>query len=177
MKDPYYAGLLFQIEQMICEADDEAKCMGLQLTDSQVRSAMLKAQRKVRGEEPVISETNEREKILSALIDSIYQAPDYIMKRTMTDDGAEEEEPLPISDWRKALETVAGSIQTRRSNVPGSRCYLDFLHGFIGKTWGRLGVRPGLGIRDSCCRLGPGRIESGHGRTVEQRLERRLATP
>ncbi len=52
----------------------------------------------------------------------------------MTNDGEVEEEPLPISDWVKALETVADSIKTRRSNVPGSRDYLDFLPGFIAQA-------------------------------------------
>lgn len=134
MKDPYYAGLLFQIEQMICQADDDAKSKGLQLTDSQVRSAILKARRMVQGAEPHIPATNEREQILAELIDSIYQAPDHIMKGSMTDDGGMEEEPLPIPDWINALETVAESIKTRRSDVPGSRDYLTFLHGFIAQV-------------------------------------------
>lgn len=38
MKDPFYAGLLFQIENIICQADDEAQSKGIRLTDSQIKS-------------------------------------------------------------------------------------------------------------------------------------------
>lgn len=136
MKDPFYAGLLFQIEQMICQADDEAMRMGLELTDSQVRSAIIKAQKKVQGEEPVIPETNERERILAALIDSVYQAPDELVERVTAEDGTEDEQPLEISHWVNALETVQDSIKTRNSGIPGSRNYLIFLHGFIAQAKG-----------------------------------------
>lgn len=136
MKDPYYAGLLFQIEQMVCQADDDAKTKGFQLTDSQVRSAILKARKKVQGAEPEIPESNAREQILAALIDSICKAPDDMMKRSISEGAEMEEEPLPISDWVNALETVEDSIKTRRSGLPGSRDYLNFIQGFIGQARG-----------------------------------------
>jgi hypothetical protein len=133
MKDPYYAGLLFTIEQMICLADDEAKAKGILLTDSQVRSAILKAQKLVQGGSPDIPDVKERDQILAGLIQAIYHAPDEMTKETVTEDGPINE-PLPIPDWFNALETVADSINTRRSNVPGSRDYLNFVHGFIGQA-------------------------------------------
>ena len=136
MKDPFYAGLLFQIEQMICQADDEAKRKGMELTDSQVRSAIIKAQKKAQGEDPNIPVTNEREQILAALIDSICQAPYQIMEQTLADDGTEEHQPLAISYWVNALETVQDSIKTRKRNVPGSRDYLNYLPGFIARARG-----------------------------------------
>jgi len=69
MKDPFYARLLFKIEQMICVADAEAKSQGLELTDSQVRSALVKAQKKVAGGEPDIPNATERDRVLAMLID------------------------------------------------------------------------------------------------------------
>ena len=134
MKDPFYAGLLFQIENIICQADDYAKTKGLQLTDSQVKSALIKTQKKLQGGEPDIPETNERERILAELVNSLIHAPDPLMEQTTTDDGRAEEKPLNISDWVKALETVEDSVKTRKSNIPGSRDYLDFVHGFIGQV-------------------------------------------
>ncbi len=136
MKDPFYAGLLFQIEQMICQADDDARTKGLELTDSQVRSAIIKAQKKVQGDKPAISETNERERILAALIDSVCQAPDALMERVTADDGTEHDQPIETADWVNALETVQDSIKTRKSSVPGSRDYLNFVHGFIAQAKG-----------------------------------------
>lgn len=146
MNDPYYAELLFQIEQLICQADDDAQSKGLQLTDSQVRSAILKAQKKVQGAEPGIPETNERERLLAALIDRIYQAPDGMVKRVLTEAGGMAEEPLPLADWAQALETVADSIKTRKSDLPGSRDYLGFLHGFIAHARSKLNGAPAGGV-------------------------------
>jgi len=136
MKDPFYAGLLFQIENIICQADDEAKTKGLQLTDSQVKSALIKTQKKLQGGEPDIPETNERERILAELVNCLIHAPDALMEQTTTGDGRAEEKPLNISDWVKALETVEDSVKTRKSHIPGSRDYLDFVHEFIGQAKG-----------------------------------------
>ncbi len=131
MKDPFYAGLLFKIEQIICQVDDEAKRQGLELTDSQIRSALVKARKKVAGEDPDIPEATERDKILAMLIDGLFQAPDDIMEQILGADGTMEEEPLRLSEWIKALETVEDSVKTRKSNIPGSRDYLNFVHRFI----------------------------------------------
>ena len=131
MKDPFYSGLLFKIEQMICVADDEAKSQGLELTDSQVRSAIVKARKKMEGENPNIPEATERDRILAMLIDGLFQAPDDILEKIPGADGTVEEEPLRISEWIKALETVEDSVKTRKSNIPGSRDYLNFVHRFI----------------------------------------------
>lgn len=131
MKDPFYAGLMFQAEQMICQADTEAKSCGCILTDSQVRSAIIKTQKKLQGAHPDIPETNDCEKILADLIDSLLQAPNALAEEVLSENGQRTEKPLNGSDWRKALETVADSIKTRKSPLPGSRDYLDFLHGFI----------------------------------------------
>ena len=131
MKDPFYAGLLFKIEQIICQVDDEAKRQGLELTDSQIRSALVKARKKVAGEDPDIPEATERDKILAMLIDGLFQAPDDIMEQISGADGTMDEEPLRLSVWIKALETVEDSVKTRKSNIPGSRDYLNFIHRFI----------------------------------------------
>ena len=131
MKDPFYAGLLFKIEQIICQVDDEAKRQGLELTDSQIRSALVKARKKVAGEDPDIPEATERDKILAMLIDGLFQAPDDIMEQILGADGTMEEEPLRLSEWIKALETVEDSVKTRKSNIPGSRDYLNFVHRFV----------------------------------------------
>lgn len=134
MQDPFYAGLIFQIESRICHADAQAKSGNIALTDSQVRSAILKARRMALGATPKISGSNERERILAALIDDINRAPQSFWVQTESETGATSEEPLPMSYWADALETVAESIDTRRSDYPGSRDYLDFLHGFIERA-------------------------------------------
>ena len=136
LKDPFYAGLLFQIEQIICQADDAAKSQGLELTDSQVRSALIKAKKKVEGGDPDILEATERDRILAMLIDSLYQAPDDLIEQTTGEDGATHAQPLRISAWVKALEAVEDSVKTRKSSSPGSRNYLNFVQGFIRQANG-----------------------------------------
>lgn len=134
MQDPFYAGLIFQIESRICHADAHAKSENIALTDSQVRSAILKARRMALGATPKISGSNERERILAALIDNINRAPKSFRVQMESETGEPIEEPLPVSFWADALETVAESIETRRSDFPGSRDYLDFLHEFIERA-------------------------------------------
>lgn len=53
---------------------------------------------------------------------------------SVSENGETVEEPLPPPFWANALETVADSIETRRSDAPGSRDYLDFLHGFMARA-------------------------------------------
>lgn len=137
MKDPFYVGLLFQIESIICRADDDAKTKGLQLTDSQVKSALIKTQKKLQGGDPDIPETNERERLLAGLIERLIQAGSSSrVEHSANGDGRAEDGAPSTSDWAKALETVEDSLKTRKSNVPGSRDYLDFVHGFIGQAKG-----------------------------------------
>lgn len=136
MKDPYYAGLLFQIEQMICLADDEASESGVELTDSQVRSALIKATKLVQGGSPKILQETDRDQVLWKLIMSLYNAPDEILEETEAADGTIEERRLQIRNWVKALETVEDSIKTRKGNSPGSRDYLIFVQAFIANAQG-----------------------------------------
>ena len=134
MKDPFYAGLLFQIERIICQADEEAKNRGLQLTDSQVRSTLVKTRKKLLGGSPEIPKTNVREEILAELVWSLALAPVTMMKTKTAKDGTKEEHPLDLAEWVNGLETVESSMKTRAEKTPGSRGYLDFVHGFIAQA-------------------------------------------
>jgi hypothetical protein len=131
MKDPFFAGLIFQAEHIIYQAGSDAKSKGYPLTDSQVRSAVIKTQKKLQGADPAIQVTNVREQCLADLIDSLLHAPNALAEEVITENGQRTEKPLCLSDWVKTLETVADSIKTRKSPVPGSRDFLDYLQGFI----------------------------------------------
>ena len=113
MKDPLYAGLLFQIETQLSQLDEAAQNKGVQLTDSQIKSALIKAQKKLQGGTPAIPQTNNREKFLAELIEGLCD--------TRVDKNV----------WANALETVVGSIKIRTGSIPGSRDYLEFVQGFI----------------------------------------------
>ena len=137
MRDPFYAGLLFQIEHIICQADDEAKSKGIRLTDSQIKSALNKTRGKLEGGTPVIPTGSEKDKIIAQLIDSLCLAHHDLAERQQYPDGTETDKPLDVMDWIRAIETVEDSVKTRKSHIPGSRDYLDFVHGFIEQAKGR----------------------------------------
>ena len=136
MKNPFFAGLIFRIEQMICLTDNEAKEQGIVLTDSQIRSTLVKARKLVEGGDPKLPDATEREQILAFLAMQIYHAPDGFVEQEMDMEEYARSPELEISDWVKAIVSVEASIKVRSSSLPGSRSYLDFVHGFIAEAKG-----------------------------------------
>ncbi|MEQ1843583.1 MAG: hypothetical protein ABL994_24520 [Verrucomicrobiales bacterium] len=134
MKDPFIAGVMFRIEQIIGHTDEEASSAGLTLTDSQIRSTLIKVRKLVLGGKPGIPNSSNRDQILAGLAMALFLARDDFKERTTAADGQTRETPLKTSDWVKALETVEGSIKRRQAMAPGSRNYLDFIHGFIARV-------------------------------------------
>jgi hypothetical protein len=50
-------------------------------------------------------------------------------------------EPVSKKDWGLAIEAVMKSLSIRRSKIPGSREYLDFVKDFIGQAKARANSR------------------------------------
>ena len=44
------------------------------------------------------------------------------------------DEPVQLSHWIVAMETVVSSIKIRTQMTPGPRGYLDFIHDFVKTT-------------------------------------------
>lgn len=125
---------MFMIEQIICVADGAANEAGIILKDSQIQSALTKARGLAAGKKPKIEGSAEAELILKALILGIYQTPKMMMEQS-GDTGISQKERAPqMADWILAIEAVVDSIKTRRSDVPGSRNYLDFVHDFVAQV-------------------------------------------
>jgi len=137
MRDPFYAHLIFQIEHLICAADREAGEKGLILKDSQVQSALTKAKGLAGGKTPKFAEATEADRVLLSLIDSIHHAPAALREQSTAADGSQVEKPLRIADWIIAIEAVIDSVKTRRSTIPGSRDYLDFVRKFVAQALGQ----------------------------------------
>lgn len=127
MKDPFYAGLIFTLEQFIYEADQTAESVDVKLTDSQIQSVLIKAKKLCQAGTPKLTAQNEKEHILQDLMMIIYHAPDVLMEQAETG----EERPLEISDWLIAIDATLVSLKTRKSGTAGGRDYLNFLKGFI----------------------------------------------
>ena len=136
MRDPFYAPLLLQIESAICWTDNEAKEAGLDLSDSQVRSALVKVRKLVQGHDPKIPQETERDQILWQLIMALWHAPDNLMEEGVGPGGEKTREPLELAHWDTALETVLSSMKIHQVDAPGSRAYLDFVREFIAGAQG-----------------------------------------
>lgn len=134
MRDPFFAQLMFFIEDLVCTADSEACGKKIVLKDSQILSALTKAQGLVSGKEPKINEATEADRIIKNLIFAIAQwntNPNGPALRHL-EEGLME--PVSKKDWGLAIEAVANSLSIRRSKIPGSREYLDFVKGFIDQA-------------------------------------------
>ncbi len=134
MSDSFTAQLLFVIEQLICDADLNAKDIGITLKDSQIQSSLIKAAAIASGKNPKVEDTTEIDQILKDLIIRITQAPDIIIEKLVTDGQVESKAALRAVDWIAAIKMVVDSIKTRRSGIPGAREYLDFVHQFIANA-------------------------------------------
>ena len=138
MKDPFYGYLMAVIEKEIAQADTEAKEHGRQFTDSQVRSALIKAIQIAKGEKPAIPAGSEHDRMLAGLISRILRKREQILTRVLDENGNPPEEnsytrdqPIPPRIWILAMETTAASLKIRTQMNSGSRGYLDFIHDFI----------------------------------------------
>ena len=131
MRDSFYASLIFVIEQEICFTDETAKAKGITLTDSQIQSALVRAKGLCAGKKPKSDGTSERDLLLNELVAKLHRSPKGILEETEDDEGLAIEKPLDAKDWIMSIEATIDSIKVRKSDIPGSRDYLDFLVGFI----------------------------------------------
>lgn len=134
MCDPFFAQLMFIIEQMISAADEHAKTQGIILKDSQVQSALTKAKGLAAGKSPKIPDSTGADKILHDLILELGEGPEYLAAQSVGVDGVERESPLEPEEWIMAIEAVIESVKGRRSEIPGSRYYLEFVKDFVEKA-------------------------------------------
>lgn len=131
MKDPFYAGIVFEIERTIAEEDEGARSRGLVLTDSQVISVLTKALGAAEGKPAKMSaSSNPRDAFLAELFGKLKE-----MRGALSETGKGQDpdtaKPLGRADWLIALRCVIESARTRKAPAPGTRYYLDFLGPFI----------------------------------------------
>ena len=136
MKDPFYANILFAVEIKLHEADLRALRRGLILTDSAIRSVLVRAMNAAKARPPaaVSSEAGAKDKFLAELLEQLGAVRSAIRERRSRPDGSTEEILLPVTDWVVALECLRDSCELRTGTQPGSREYLDYLRDFIGKA-------------------------------------------
>ena len=122
MKDPYYAGIMFEIEAKIHERDQCCQeGTDVVLTDSNVKSAIRKTMSILRGKSVLSSPANEREREKGRVTIELVGIFEHIRKTS----------EMPRRDYLRALLAVEDSLKARREYHGHSRGYLDFLVDFM----------------------------------------------
>lgn len=132
MRDPRFAGILHAIESQLHATDRLVAARGLALTDSNVRSLLIRASNEARGK-PVKADTSssEKDRLLADAQRELTAVRAGIVEERNLPDGSVERGPLATADWIAALEAIKESCALRTGREPGSRAYLDFVGEFL----------------------------------------------
>jgi len=137
MKDPFYAGIVFEIEHKVTEGDQIARSRGIVLTDSQVISVLTKVLGAAEGKPAKMPATsNPRDEWMAELFGKLKEVRGAIFEAE-SDEDLETAKPLATVDWVTAIRCVIESARIRKGSAPASRDYLDFLGPFIAQASGR----------------------------------------
>ena len=134
MKDPFYAGIVFEIERKITEGDQIARSRGIMLTDSQVISVLTKVLGAAEGKPAQMpAASNPRDGFLVEMFGKLKEVRAGIFEAE-EDQDPDSAKPLATAVWARALRCVIESARIRKGTIPGSRDYLDFLGPFIAQA-------------------------------------------
>ena len=133
MRDPRYAGILLEIERKLHEADRLAVARGLTLTDSNIRSLLIRAINDAKGKATKSTETaaSDKDRFLADALQQLAAVRTAIVEEREHPDGSFKDHPMPAADWIASLEAIKDSCAVRTGREPGSRGYLEFLRGFM----------------------------------------------
>ncbi len=133
MRDPRYSGILLEIERKLHEADGRASARGLTLTDSNIRSLLVRAINEAKGKATKSAENaaSDKDRFLAEALSQLAAVRAAIVVERDLPDGTVRQSPLPAAEWIASLEAIKDSCAVRTGREPGSRGYLVFLHDFI----------------------------------------------
>jgi len=138
MRDPRYAAILLEIERKLHEVDRQAGTRGLTLTDSNIRSLLVRAINDAKGKTTTVAEAtgSNKDRFLVEAQQQLTAVRTVLVEERDRPGGLVERRLLPTADWIVALEAIKDSCAVRTGREPGSRGYLEFLRGFIKTTMG-----------------------------------------
>ena len=125
LKDPYFSGIIFEIERTIHEIDSDLIVTGITLNDTNVKSCLQKTIGHSKGKKPSIPEKNEKEKGMKRITKSLIDLGEELMS------DEEDIDPATKKEWILSLKATEHSLKLRKEMHGHSRGYLDFLKGFI----------------------------------------------
>lgn len=140
MRDPRYPGILFEIERKLHEADRLASARGLTLTDSNIRSLLVRAVNDAKGKaaKSTADAASDKDRFLAETLQQLAAVRTVIVEERDQPDGSTQRRPLAAADWIVSLEAIKDSCAVRTGREPGSRGYLEFLHRFMKDPQGAL---------------------------------------
>jgi len=133
MRDPRYSGILLEIERKLHEADRLTAARGLTLTDSNIRSVLVRAINEAKGKvaKPAEADTSDKDRFLAEAQQQLAAVRAAIVEEWEQPDGSFKDHPVLAADWIASLEAIMDSCAVRTGREPGSRGYLEFLRGFM----------------------------------------------
>jgi len=131
MRDPRFSNIHYAIESKLHEVDCLAGTRGVALTDSAVRSLLVRCINEAKGKVAKSTAASDKDRFLAEALQQLALVRASIMEEWPRSDGSVELRPLPTVDWIASLEAIKDSCSVRTGSEPGSRSYLDFLKGFI----------------------------------------------
>ena len=133
MRDPRYSGILLEIERKLNEADCLAVARGLTLTDSNIRSLLVRAINDAKGKAAKSAENaaSDKDRFLAEALQQLAAVRAAIVEQWEQPDGSFKNLSLPAAVWIASLEAIKDSCAVRTGREPGSRGYLEFLRGFM----------------------------------------------
>ena len=130
-KDPFFAQLCSWAEQLILSADETAAANGIKLTDSGVKSALIKSANLLRGRQPKNVGSNPKELFLANLTYHLAGMWRQLEAVPVEAEDATSRLRVTGSQWLVVLEGIIQSVETHMTGEPGGRGYLTFLPEFF----------------------------------------------
>lgn len=132
MRNPAYAVPINLIERCILAADAEAADQGITLTDSLVRSAMVRATNIVKGKPAKHGwDLKSPKEALQAGLEKRLLSLCLFPGQPAPIEGTTPSSLISRGIWQDAMKAVKDSSTIHATSEPGSRSYLDFLRRFM----------------------------------------------
>ena len=105
MCDPRYSGIPYAVESELHAIDASATTRKLTLTDSNIRSLLIRAINNAKGKTVKSAETivSDKDRFLLDALHQLAAVRATIVEERNQPDGSVERRPLPASDWIAAL--------------------------------------------------------------------------
>jgi hypothetical protein len=119
MPDPNLTPLILATETELNAIDCLAATRSLVLTDSNIRSLLVRAINEAKGKTAKSVAGSDKDRFLNEALQSLLAVRANVIEEWKKPDGSTEERPLPNANWIAAWEAVKDSCAVRTGSEPG----------------------------------------------------------